>query len=304
MRAGTAFVLLAAVAGLACGGDSTPITGTGGGGGGGGGGGIPKAPDLNARVNELLAEINSSQTAIGKGGGGGGAAANRLPIGGPTLSPLGRASADLTIGHATFDAAPADNAALCVLDTATVTWGCPPQTLQSGLVNKVSFQFLDATNAPQMHFDTVTTAAIRRVSDLIGTISQPVQTQNGPVPATQTSDHHEDVVLTGLHAESHVQNGTGTMTQTIAMEGRDTAFITAPTTTTGILSSPKVPYPVGGSYTAVVHTVQGPSTSTTTQVTSFDGTTVARLVITFVGGKQRVCTYDMTSQTPPTCTGP
>ena len=120
----------------------------------------------------------------------------------------------------------------------------------------------------------------------------------------QVDTQHQDIVLSGIRSGDHQQNGTGKIVHTIYRSATDTAFITAPTTTTGIKSGPNVPYPIGGSYTAVVHTVEGPSVSTTTQVTSFDGTSTAKLVISFQsGGTPRTCTYDMTSTAPATCTG-
>jgi hypothetical protein len=293
MRSSTAITLLAAFAVAACAKDS-PSSPTNNNNGNNGTG--TTSFDVNARVNELLAEINASLNAESKGGSG------DLLI--PTRGFSSAAAIAAPSGGPSFDSTPADDASQCTLDSLAATWSCPQQTLPSGLKNKVSFQFLNAANTPQLHFDTVTTVAIRRVADLTGTISQPLQTSTGPVPANQTTNNHQDIILSAIKSASHVQNGTGTLAQTIAAEGRDTAFITAPTTTTGLTTGPAVPYPLAGSYTAVVHTVQGATSSTTTQVTSFDGTKTATLVITFTGGSKRTCTYDMTSQAAPTCTGP
>jgi hypothetical protein len=300
MRSSTAFVFLAACAIVACGGGATSITDNTGATGGTGGTGTKPKTDPTTTVNALLQEITSSQNAISKGASGGGAA-NRLPAPGLNLSVRG-ASAAAAAG-ALADQQP-DNAALCILDPAAVLWNCPTTVSPAGDTVAVSFQFLDTANAPQPHFDSTTTAAIRRISNSHYSRTAPLQTQNGPVPAAQVDTQHQDVILSGILTGKHAQNGTGTIVHIIAVQGRDTAFVTAPTTTTGILTSNTVPYPVGGSYTAVVHTVQGASTSTTTQVTSFDGSKVATLVINFAaGGQPRTCTYDMTSPAPAVCTG-
>lgn len=296
MRTSTAFLVLAAMAIVACGGDTPSITDNGNGNNGGGN------TDATTTVNELLGEITAGQNAVAKGSSAGGAA-DLLPPPGISLSarPVGSA---LAAAGALFDGAPPDNAALCVPDSAAVMWHCPMTVDPLGDTITVSFQFLDTANTPQMHFDSASTASIRRVSDSHTKNTQPLHTDSGTVSAVQVDTTHQDVILSGVLTGKHVQNGTGKIIHMIAAQGRDTAFITAPTTTTGILSSAKVPYPVGGSYTAVVHTVQGKTSSTTTQVTSFDGTTTATLVISFAQGGKRTCTYDMTSQVPPTCTGP
>lgn len=296
MRISTALALLAATAAIACGGADS-VTGNNNGNNNNGN------VDVTATVNELLAEINASANAVSKGSGGGGAA-ELLPVGGLNLSVYSASTSHLASAGALFDQAP-DNAALCVVDSAKVLWTCPTTVDPQSDTVTVSFQFLDTANVPQIHFDSVTTASIRRVTDSHYAKTTQLQTGDGPVQAFQVDTVHNDVVLSGILTGKHQQNGTGHIIHTIYKSATDTAFITAPTTTTGILSSPKVPYPVGGSYTAVVHTVEGKSTSTTTQVTSFDGTTTARLVITFAspGVTPRTCTYDMTATTPPTCTG-
>lgn len=287
MRISITYMLVAAAV-IGCG--SSDVTDTGGGDSG-------NHTDNTAQINSLLAEITASQNAVAQGAAAGGAA-DRAPL--PDVAP---SAGTRTGGAVRFDQAP-DNAALCTPDSTAVMWHCPMTISPVGDTLHVSFQFLDTANAPQMNFNPTTTAAIRRVSDSYYKRSQDVQTQNGPVAAVQVDTQHQDIVLSGILTGTHEQNGTGNIIHVIAEEGHDTAFITAPTTTTGVLTTQGVPYPVGGSYTAVVHTVQGASTSTTTQVTSFDGTKVATLVISFAqGGTPRTCTYDMTSIAAPVCTG-
>ena len=295
MRSSNALILLAAFTFAACAksSPSSPTTNNNN-----TGNNTPTTVDLTARVNALLAEMNTSQGAISQGAGAG----DRLVAGGIQFS-----SAASPLGPSFTTSVPNDSAAACTFDATSSKFNCPARTLAgSGLIHIVSFQFVDSAGKPQTQFDTIKTAGLIRWTADSGTKSQPVQTTNGPVPATQGTHNSDSTMLTGLHVgQTHTQNGAGHLQQTIAEQGVvDTAFITAPTTTAALTTGPTVPYPTGGSYTAVVHTVQGASTSTTTQVTSFNNTATATLVITFAGGGRRTCTYDMTSQAAPTCTGP
>jgi len=296
MRISTALALLAATAAIACGGADS-VTGNNNNNNNNGN------TDVTTTVNELLAEINSSANAVAKGSGAGGAA-NLLPVRGLNLSAYSASTPHLATAGALFDQAP-DNAAVCIVDSTKVLWTCPTTVDPQSDTITVAFQFLDTANVPQLHFDTATTASIRRITDSHYAKTTQVQTMAGPEQDFQVDTQHNDVVLSGILTGNHQQNGTGHIIHTIYRSATDTAFITAPTTTSGILTSSKVPYPVGGSYTAVVHTIEGKSNSTTTQVTSFDGTKTAKLVITFAspGVTPRTCTYDMTATTPPTCTG-
>lgn len=300
MRSSTALVMLAALAVAACSKDSpssptntdngNPVNNN------------PTPVDLTARVNELLAEMNSSQGAISQGGG----AADRLSAGGIQFSSAPSLLVSPS-GPSFTTSVPNDSAAACTFDVPSSKFNCPARTLPgSGLIHIVSFQFVDSAGKPQTQFDTIQTAGLIRWTADSGTRSQQVQTTSGPVDATQSTHNSDSTMLTGLHVgQTHVQNGKGNLGQTIVEKGVvDTAFITAPTTVTGIQTGASVPYPIAGSYTAVVHTKQGATSSTTTQVTSFDGSSKATLVITFAAGGQRTCTYIMTSQAAPVCTGP
>jgi hypothetical protein len=301
MRVSTAFTLLAAFAAAGCA-KSSPSGPTTNDNNNNTGNNTPTTVDITTRVNELLAEMNSSEGAISQGGG----AADRLVAGGIQFSLAPRPLANPS-GPSFTTSVPNDSAAACTFDATSSKFNCLARTLPgSGFIHIVSFQFVDSAGKPQTQFDTIKTAGLIRWTADSGTRSQPVQTMSGPVPATQSTHNSDSTMLTGLHVgQTHTQNGAGTLQQMIAEQGVvDTAFITAPTTVTGIQTGATVPYPVAGSYTAVVHTVQGATNSTTTQVTSFNGTSTATLVITFLGGAKRTCTYNMTSQVAPTCTGP
>jgi hypothetical protein len=213
-------------------------------------------------------------------------------------------------GTSTAPVAPATNQDpnACVYDATDKRFNCPRRTMPNGMTMDMYFQLLDGAGAPQAAFDTATTAAIRRVSDRAGTLNQPLMTQNGPVPAVQTITEHLDMTLSGIRTGNPVHNGTGTMTNALVPTGLPSANITATQTFTGIVidpapSAPK--YPKAGSIGATVVSTTGSQPQvTTTQVTTYDGTKVAKTVITLPNGGTRTCTYDMTSQAPPVCTGP
>ena len=65
-------------------------------------------------------------------------------------------------------------------------------------------------------------------------------------------------------------------------------------------------YPLGGTITSVITSKSGTDpTVTTNQVTTYDGTAIAKTVITLPNGATRTCTYDMSKPpgaSPPSCT--
>jgi hypothetical protein len=252
----------------------------------------PVPPVTNtARVNVLLNQIVNANAAASQGNSASGIPSS-IPE--PGYSAAG----------ASFATAP-DNSALCVLDSLTVRFNCPSQTAQNGVVTTMYFQLLDGDGKPMLGFDTLKTVSVRRVSDKVGSYSSPLMTVSGPIPAIDSINNHEDMLLAAAKDAPHKLNGTGLMKVVIAAEGRTPAYITAPTTTenVGFFTDSTKHYPNSGKVTAIVSTIQaGSNTATTTQVTSYDGTPIAKLVITGQFGLNRTCTYDMTSPIPPVCT--
>jgi len=243
-----------------------------------------------ARVNALLAEISNANAAASQGN-----AASGIPSGTPEPG--------FSAPGANFATA-SDNSALCVLDTLTTRFNCPSRTQQNGVVTTMYFQLLDSAGKAMRVFDTLLTVSVRQVTDAVGAYSSPLMTQTGPIPAIDSINNHSDMLLAAARNAPHKLNGTGLMKVVIAAQGRTPAYITAPTTTenVGFFTDSTKHYPNSGKVTAVVATVQaGVNTATTTQVTSYDGTPIAKLVITGPG-LTRTCTYDMTSPNPPVCT--
>lgn len=272
----------------ACGGGGdSPITGTKD--------PVVTKPDYNATITAYLTEITNSQNA----------ASQSLSAGGVSSAPA-PAAASWTPASPSSTASQ-DSAAACTFDATNVRWNCPSVTAPNGLVTTAYFQLLDATNTPQTAFDTLTTVAIRRVTDKKGTVTQPLITQTGPVPSVNTVNNHDDLKLTGIRtAAAHRLNGTGSMSISFVPEGRPKGTSSATTATADLGFTAGKPYPTSGKLSAVVvSTTEGQNGSTTNQTTTYDGTAVATLVITFASGQKRTCTYDMTAPTTPaTCVGP
>lgn len=103
----------------------------------------------------------------------------------------------------------AADAGACQIDLPSESFKCPTRTPPNGLKMTASFQLLDASNNPQPAFDSATTNAIRMVTDVSGTISQPLITQTGPVPATMTIANHDVITFSGLRTGAREHNGTG-----------------------------------------------------------------------------------------------
>jgi hypothetical protein len=260
----------------------------------------PTPPSKTAQINALLTEIINGQSAAGQSLSAGG-------VPGASAAPLSSAALTSLSPAALRSSAPdTANAALCVFDDATKRFNCPSRTQPNGLVTTMYFQLLDSAGTPQTDFDTLTTKGVRRVTDQKGVVSSPLITQSGPIPAVDTTNNHNDLVLS--LGPLHKLNGTGLMSVVIVPEGRDVAHITAPTTTTNLQfpHDTTTHFPIAGQITATVTSITGTQPSvTTTQVTTYDGTSIAKLVITLPGGGKRTCTYDMTApNVPATCTGP
>jgi hypothetical protein len=246
----------------------------------------PAVGNTTAKVNALLSEISAGQQAASASVSSGGGAA-------PSTS-----------------SSQSEDAGVCQIDLASESFKCPTRTLPNGLKMTVSFQLLDASSNPQPAFDSTTTNAIRMVTDVSGTISQPLMTPTGPVPATMTIANHDVITLSGLRTGTREHNGTGTMSNTIVPQGLPTASMTA-TVAFAHITFPKTmteaSYPLGGTITSVITSKTGDLPSVTiSQVTTYDGTAIAKTVITLPNGSKQTCTYDMSKppgSAPPNCSG-
>jgi hypothetical protein len=262
-----------------------------------------------------------SENALDPGDGPGDAAADVTSL--LAQMDAGTAAASSSMSSGGTSTPPPDtgkqNASACVYDTPLQGFKCPTKVMPNGMKYDMFFQLLDASHQPQQMFDTATTKAIRRVTDRSGTMNQPLMTQNGPVPATQEIVGHEDMTLSGIRTNAPEQSGTGTMSNKLVPEGMPSADINSTQTFSKIVfppppavppapgSQPTPVYPKSGSITSVITSKTGSQPSvTTTQVTTYDGTPIAKTVITLPNGMTRTCTYDMSAKTPspPNCTTP
>lgn len=306
---GAFLVSVGAVTFGACGGDGSKITGN-----------IGDPPDTpgdtaaasaaarTKATNTLLTQINDALNAMSQSASAGGA-------GGPTG---GVGGGMMTGGKATLDGSPPPaDAAKCTFDDETMRWNCPNITTQSGLVTTSWFQFRDASDKPQKDIDTLTTASIRRFVGTTGFTQHKLPTPKGPTDVTDTVATTDTLILSGLLGpkEQRKMISKGTVKHVMVPTDQGIIRMGGPKTTEDFRfdppaedgSPPARRYPISGKITLVWTTSQDGvlnSSATTTQVTTYDGTAIAKLVITSAQGKViKTCTYDMTNQnSPPNCT--
>ena len=261
-----------------------------------------------AATNSLLAQmdeaINAMSTALQNGG---------VPGSSP---PPTQGGASLSATLATTQ--PPTDAAKCTFDEPTMRHVCPDATEKSGVVISTWFQFLDAAGQPSKLPDSLKTVAIRRFVGKKGTTPTQMTTQAGTVPAQQTIDAVDTLMLTGLTgpATERRLNSRGFRTVKLVPEGQPSVDMEIPTTSENLVftapgpaGSPKPPpYPIAGKMTAQVKSKrsdQPPAAAgTTNQVTTFEGKNATLVIKSLNGQLLRTCTWDMTVQAPPVCTVP
>jgi hypothetical protein len=305
---GSFLASVGAVAVLACGGEGSKLTGIIG--------DTTKTPvdtatanaaARTAATNTLLTQINDALTAMSQSASAGGA-------GGPTG---GQAGGMMTGATATLDGStPPADAAKCTFDDANVRWNCPNIT-QANIVTTSWFQFLDAANKPQKLIDTLSTASVRRFVGTTGFSQHQLPTPKGVTDVTDTVANSDTLTLSGLLGPKDQRKviSKGFVKHVMVPANQGIIRMSGPKTTEDFKFDPPSKdgapparrYPISGKITLVWTTSQDGvvnSAATTTQVTTYDGTPIAKLVITSAQGKViRTCTYDMTSQTSaPTCT--
>jgi len=273
------------------------------------------AVNLAARIaatNALLGVIDDGFSALSQATSAGGA-------GGPGGSPPMFEEAGFR-ARATFATTPpASDAAKCTFADATMRWVCPDFKYPDSSVVTSWFQFLDTNGVAMKLFDTTTTVAIRRFVGRAGVVQTKFTNQNGTVTAVDTMANTDTLILTGIRGDPAKRklNGKGTIKAVLVPPGSPTIHNSATTTTENFAFTPPPPpgstvppvhFPISGKVTAIVsgYSEDKPTQgSTTTQVTTYDGTKIAKLVITTQQGQLlRTCTWDMTTTNPPTCSVP
>lgn len=198
----------------------------------------------------------------------------------------------------------------CPYDAASKSFVCTPST-SNGLTYAVSYTLLDAAgNALNGSADRSTTAAMRTLTTVSGTLTLPAGT-GGTASATALQiSQRSDMTLSGLLGATHTVNGTSTATVggTISLGGVSTALSSTTTQTTKDLVLPAAStagtpqYPTSGTVTVDASSTIGAGTPAlaTRAVMTFNGTSTATLTITSGGATQR-CTVNLATQSPPAC---
>jgi hypothetical protein len=272
---------------------------------------VANAAARTAATNALLLQMDDAVNALSQS-----AAAGGVPTGAP--APIG---GGLSTGPAatTAETPPATNSAQCTFDDVAIRHVCPNFTQTNGVVIKTWFQFLDATGAPHKIPDSLKTVAIKRYVEKEGVVTGQHNANGVVVQSQNTMLWKDTLTLSGLKGppEGRKLNGVGSMTVVIVPQGQPSATVTGTTKTEDFAFTPPpappatatVRYPISGKVTATVKTVRSDvpqQAGTTVQVTSYDGSKIAKLVITTLTGQLlRTCTWDMTAQNvQPACTVP
>lgn len=213
-------------------------------------------------VDMLLSELNSVQAIGGMG----------MAIGGQ-LSPT----------------APTQSPSACLYSASSSRFVCPARTA-GGLTFRSSYQLLDAAGRPQAEFSATTTAAIRTISEMLGTLGAVAGVTSGI-----TVESRGEQVLSGLLTGTHIVNGIVNSTHTMTVAER--TFTTIARSTTTDLVMPRrgsgSHWPQSGSIASEIETGDGYASRTRM---TFNGTSIVTLELTTAAGT-RTCTVDLQNPT-------
>jgi len=167
----------------------------------------------------------------------------------------------------------------CTFDPATQSFVCGPNTLPNGLTETSSYQFRDASDAPQTAFDSLTTASIHFASHVSGTTTGLLHS---------TVDDQRALVVSGLAGTetSRTWNGTGNSARQDSipvMGGGKTVLDTHVTTTIDNVVLPVAitnhAWPLSGTITTHKVVTGGLMPIDQTATLVFDGTRFAKLTV-------------------------
>lgn len=167
----------------------------------------------------------------------------------------------------------------CPYDAATLSFVCGADIMPDGLTRTHSYQFLDATSAPQTAYDSLATASIHFVSSLTGT------TTSGP---WMSVDESRDLVESGLLGleTTRAWNGTGNAARQDSVRLTDGTRVLLERSIATRVEDVVVPvpwthdtYPLSGSIlTHLIATGNGKVVDQTSTL-SFNGTRYATLAV-------------------------
>lgn len=185
----------------------------------------------------------------------------------------------------------------CAWDAASLSFVCAQETRRDGLVETRGYQFLDASGAAQSAYDSLTTASVKLSSHLSGITT---------CGRWSTVDDVRSLVMSGLAGDETARTWNGTAASSrqdsvLDANGAKVLRTTAATTTVENVVVPKPwrpdSWPASGTITTHVVSSDGTNTTDLTGVLTFNGTSLATLV---VGGT----TYTIDLARPPHRPGP
>jgi hypothetical protein len=191
--------------------------------------------------------------------------------------------------------------AACTYVPSSQTFACPAQ-ISNGVTVTMSYMLLDAAGHPQSAADVATTAAVRTITTVSGTLTlQP--SSSGGTGGTLTLNRTDDMTLSGLLTGVHTLNGTGNGTSetkvTLAGQLIDVTSADKSTTTNVVLpkASSTSFWPVSGTITSdqtLTSKTAGFSglTSTIHSVMTFNGSANMTVSIT-IDGVTSTCTINL-----------
>jgi len=185
----------------------------------------------------------------------------------------------------------------CAYSSTSKGFACPAITTNGITINR-SFFLYDASGASQSAADASTTASVRTVTDISGTLAAPSGSNiSGSIAITR----HDDVTLSGLLTGKHTLNGSGSGHTDTQFGGQAAQRIVIDETskTTNLVLAGKGSnsiFPQSGSI-ALDQTIAASgsgSTLTTTmhETMTFDGTSVVTIEFT-IGGQSRTCKLNL-----------
>jgi hypothetical protein len=193
----------------------------------------------------------------------------------------------------------------CTYSGATQGFNCATRTVD-GLTFSASYYLLDAAGNSQTAPSSTTTASVRLVTDLAGTVTESVSGTTGSVTVAQRND----LTMAGLLTDQHVLTGTSVNHDSTVINGASLSRIVDDLTSTADnvvfpRSGSSSPWPLSGSIAADVAAkvtlgAIGPVSTSVHAVLTFNGTNLVPLT-TSDGTSTNTCTIDLSGRATPVC---
>ena len=192
----------------------------------------------------------------------------------------------------------------CVYSAATQGFNCPTRTVD-GLSFSASYYLFDANGNPQTAPSSTTTASVRLVTDLAGTVTQSVSGTSSSI----TMKQRNDFTMSGLLTSQHVLTGTSVNHDSTVVQGASLSRIVDDLTSTAqniVLPPPGSAnrWPQSGAVVSdltgqVTLGALGPLPATLHAVLTFNGTNLVPLTVS--GTLTNSCTIDLSGKSAPAC---